>query len=182
MKRLASLAAAGGCFLAQCLGAGLGPAGAATECRTSHVHWAITEGNVSIRIAWIDVDLEACTDGTHLRSTSASTDSGMTNPGIGAGFVFSFGDPHRTAFSDSGFGGGSASYVAKGTNKNCVNHWVHLICSPTEDFRVTAKLTMANGLYVRPPGRNWWTINGRYFLFVFTAKCANSACHLHFTH
>jgi hypothetical protein len=159
-----------------------GRAGAATECRTAHAHWAVTEASVSVRIAWIDVDLEACTDGAHLRSTTASTDSGMTGPGIAAGFVFRLGSPHRTSFTDNGFGGGSARYAAKGSNMNCINHWVHILCSPTEDYEVIAKVRMASQVYAQPPGSNWWTINGRYFLFVFTARCTNSACDLHFHH
>ena len=165
-----------------CVVAGAEPAGAATECRTAHAHWAVTEGSVSIRIAWIDVDVEACTDGAHLRSTFATTDSGMTGPGIAAGFVFTLHGAHRTSFSDRGFSGGSARYAAKGSNMNCINHWVHILCSPTEDYEVIAKVTMASQLYGRPPGSNWWTINGRYFLFVFTARCTNRACDLHFHH
>jgi hypothetical protein len=182
MRRVILSALAFGLLAVSVVWGGAPASATSTQCKTSHAHWAVTEGGVSIRIAWIEMYLEACTDGRHLTSTAAWTDSGMTGPGIAAGFVFSLGSPHRTSFSDQGFGGGEAGYTAKGTAKNCANHWVRVFCSPTEDYQVHVHLTMASQLYTHPPGTNWWTINGRYFLFVFTAKCTNDACGLHFHH
>jgi hypothetical protein len=183
MKRIIALVAIAATLLGLSAATGSAPAGAATiQCKTSRMHWAVTEGSVSIRIAWIEMYVEACTDGVHLNSTAAWTDSDMTGPGISAGFVFAFGRPHRTSFNDRGRSGGAASYTANGTDKDCASHWVHVFCSPTENFEVQAHLTMANALYVRPPGPSWWTIHGRYFRFVYTARCTNRACALHFHH
>lgn len=91
------------------------------------------------------------------------------------------GNPYRTGFNSGGFSGGSASYRADGTTRDCLPGGITIWCSYTENWKITGHVAMLNGLIVKPWKSNQILLHGRVFEFTWAAMCANSVCGARFS-
>ena len=155
-------------------------ADASISCTSRHVHYAIRDGSVAVRVGWIEMGYEVCYNGsTHnMTMTSAWSDSDETGPGKAAGFILKFSNPYRTSFRTDGLNGGFFGYTAKGSLRDCISHWISLFCSSTETFKVHVHVDMW-GRHITP--KPWFfTLQGRRFSATWTHRCTNKVCGVRF--
>lgn len=151
-------------------------ANASISCVSRTRHWSVEDGSVSVKISWIELSVEVCTDGNSLTSTASSTNYDMTGPGEAAGFVTKVGSAVRTHFTSGGFNGGYVLYTAGATNKDCIPY-ILTFCGITEDFNVAGSATMLSALIAKTDGSTSEVLlHGRVIKFRWGWACTNSAC------
>jgi hypothetical protein len=158
-----------------------GRAAASTTCGSTMKHWAIQEGSVPLKVRWVELRIEVCTDGSELTSSSATSDKDTTGTGTTAGFVVGASDPYRTSFDSGGFGGGSTGFSADGATRDCLPGGITVFCSYTDDWRVNGHVAMLNALNIKASGPSEIAVNRRVFQFTWSAGCTNRACKTRFS-
>jgi hypothetical protein len=134
---------------------------AATYCGTYTKTWYLSDGSVSLRVAWIKTHLEVCSNNSSIVSTAESVESGVTGPGTTAGFVVRYGLAYRTSSGST-----SAHYTSNGSLKDCVPYFL-TFCSRAENIFVNSAVGMQPTIVVRP-GPGQLKIGSRVFTFSFT--------------
>lgn len=160
------------------------PAAASTSCFTKSKHYALSDGSISLRVAYTDFSVQVCTNGSEITSTRADTSSDTTGPGDGAGFDVSFHNPVTTTFNSGGpVSAGLAGYTAKGRLRDCIPY-LTVWCSDSEDFAESVRVEMYaypdRIPYALPAGSGWFAFKGRWFRVSWGAKCTNSVCGVKF--
>lgn len=152
-----------------------GPASASVSCGSKTKHWAIRDGSVDIRVGWVELTMEVCTDGNSITQTSASVDGDTTGPGDASGFDLHFGGTFRTSFNSGGFSGGTIGYMSKDTLRDCLPY-ILTFCGSTETYYVHGQATMQSALVTRASSSSDLVVHGRVFKMTWVWKCTNSVC------
>jgi hypothetical protein len=154
---------------------GAGPASASVSCGSKTRHLSIRDGGVSLRVGWVELTVEVCTDGNSITSSSAAVDGNTTGPGDASGFDLHFGSAGRDYFDGGGFNGGAVGYTTNDSLRDCVPY-VLTFCSNSENYYVHSRVDMLNGLNVRATDSSEMVIHGRVFKWGWWWACTNSAC------
>lgn len=163
---------------------GAAPALASTACTSRTKHYGLSDGSISTRVAWVEMHVELCTDGTVITSATAASSSDSTGPGSAFGFDVSFKIPYRTSFQSGGrVKAGEFGYTSKGRLRDCIPYTT-VLCSDSENFKVHVHVAMyrspAHVPYRLPPGKGWFSFKGRWFKVSWTHACTNKVCGVRF--